>query len=1149
MFVEERKPNQSLFSAVRELKLQPTKSKIYKNDCWGSQLVPATPANLAILNAFLEFFSPAGGTNFQSGLELAYSVISNTQTRMGEFNSGAQARPAIILFMTDGEDPTYNNNFVITQTSALGTKAPRIFPYAFGSEVAAAAKSLLTGIAQATHGPVGGVTLVPDGGNLRTIMGSYYNYPAFAANVEGPIFTTPYSDSLGLGQVITAAIPFINTETKETLGVFGVDLVLSELFSPLRAINLELSYAFVIDRGRTFVHPPLPLLSDTKQSSGLQSYVDIAQLETSASFLSVRASMLANSNGSATIPTDRSLPRGGPRDGVYTLPIQATYYWSHLENTSFIVCFVHANTEHNVTEWRSAGLSPAKDVYHRLDLAQQNQPVCQTSGATVATKNASSYFVIFAGFQASAAPAGPNGSPTLSQIEGFNSVVAGTRANNAFTRSALNDIQATRGVAGFWQSTAEDVSTYVISRYVGTPLMFRKFPGGPSSPNYDPSTRPWYRAAVAAKGSYGMSPPYQDADGNGLVLTLSKALLRPNGDVAAVLGMDFSLSQVRAFLQKAVPECAGSQKCLLMDNAGYIVDSGSNTQQGWIGESYKWIADDLIVNQVLKGEKCNLYPSAKIFSYYSPGRGGTVSLQGQNNCGGSYSLHTIENSSLFLVLVAGADCSPSTCQETCPSCSQTCPSCTPADSAPTVATCPCFCELAYSAGTPHFTKRPGSIWVYKSPEPSEGANPAKEKEIDVLEESEGDLFSRSEEEIQPTSAAATEEAHSRLESVKTDEHHGNVGSERDEEITTIFCSGYPHDVKMREIFNLFRLFTGFRTCALNLKGRVPIAFASFDTRDNAVNAKEKLQGLRFDLESSLTMRLELAKSNMKAKKKIANGVDVARLYETHVAAEKSNGQLHSHTPTGSASQASMSAAPSWDGSSVSRSSSSSSSSSHIKASAAGQQPLPPGLRWIPAQQLAQVASSSCLEPQRVSVDTPWPGAGPSSATGACSTLFVANLGNATEDEVRKLFEAFAGFRQVRFKGSPKGGVAFVDFESEQLSGAAMGALQGHKVLAGMDGIRIEYAKACMVRHKARNRRQTLPQRRPQPFRHATTANNSRQPSTAQGAVMPAQPAYSIAPSQSPFFTASSWEHAQAVTGYAGLQYLQPITAYPQQEWR
>ncbi|VIO95283.1 RNA binding protein, putative [Brugia malayi] len=82
---------------------------------------------------------------------------------------------------------------------------------------------------------------------------------------------------------------------------------------------------------------------------------------------------------------------------------------------------------------------------------------------------------------------------------------------------------------------------------------------------------------------------------------------------------------------------------------------------------------------------------------------------------------------------------------------------------------------------------------------------------------------------------------------------------------------------------------------------------------------------------------------------------------------------------------------------------------------------------------------------------------------ACSTLFVANLGDGvTEDELKAVFCAYPGFTRLRLHTRNDTTVAFVEFRDVRQATLVMNALQGCRISSShRGGIRIEYARNRM----------------------------------------------------------------------------------------
>lgn len=80
----------------------------------------------------------------------------------------------------------------------------------------------------------------------------------------------------------------------------------------------------------------------------------------------------------------------------------------------------------------------------------------------------------------------------------------------------------------------------------------------------------------------------------------------------------------------------------------------------------------------------------------------------------------------------------------------------------------------------------------------------------------------------------------------------------------------------------------------------------------------------------------------------------------------------------------------------------------------------------------------------------------------CSTLFVANLGsNVDENEVRQLFKSQPGFGRLRMHSKENASsVCFVEYQNVQCATLVLMGLQGYQ-LSNQSCIRIEYAKCKM----------------------------------------------------------------------------------------
>ncbi|KAL0319359.1 UNVERIFIED_CONTAM: RNA-binding protein with multiple splicing 2 [Sesamum angustifolium] len=245
-------------------------------------------------------------------------------------------------------------------------------------------------------------------------------------------------------------------------------------------------------------------------------------------------------------------------------------------------------------------------------------------------------------------------------------------------------------------------------------------------------------------------------------------------------------------------------------------------------------------------------------------------------------------------------------------------------------------------------------------------------------------------------------------------------------INTLFVSGLPDDVKAREIHNLFRRRPGFESCQLKYTGRgnQVVAFATFVNHQSAMAALHSLNGVKFDPQTGSTLHIELARSNSRRKHKPGSGPYVVidkRTKADNDAKESSSddGDSDYDEPAGHHD------------------------SGNQDDSAADQS----------TDQTTSCNDAFAQENEQAEKRT----------DGACSTLFIANLGpNCTEEELKQVLSQYQGFNSL--KVCARGGmpVAFADFERVEQATETMSALQG-STLPSSDrgGMHIEYARSKM----------------------------------------------------------------------------------------
>lgn len=275
-------------------------------------------------------------------------------------------------------------------------------------------------------------------------------------------------------------------------------------------------------------------------------------------------------------------------------------------------------------------------------------------------------------------------------------------------------------------------------------------------------------------------------------------------------------------------------------------------------------------------------------------------------------------------------------------------------------------------------------------------------------------------------------------------------STSDDEVRTLFVSGLPIDVKPREIYLLFRGFKGYEGSLLKLtdkqgKTQSPVAFVTFENREQAEEAKASLQGVRFDPDASLTLRLEFARSNTKVSKPVNKQAVLAPHFfprePQFIPADFAAAGFFPTPPEPSLAYP----APIFNDIMV--------------AAATAHNPFNHHPTII--QQLQGFPQHHPIIP----LPSPTVPLGDITGNLPCTTLFVANLEKGcTEQQLREIFARTNGFRRLKIhdkgSGSP---VCFVEYQDVQTAILAKHFLTGTIMPPGekAGGIRIEFAKSKM----------------------------------------------------------------------------------------
>ncbi|XP_058067880.1 uncharacterized protein LOC131217126 [Magnolia sinica] len=267
----------------------------------------------------------------------------------------------------------------------------------------------------------------------------------------------------------------------------------------------------------------------------------------------------------------------------------------------------------------------------------------------------------------------------------------------------------------------------------------------------------------------------------------------------------------------------------------------------------------------------------------------------------------------------------------------------------------------------------------------------------------------------------------------------NAGRAPTDEVRTIFISGLPEDVKERELLNLLRWLPGYEASQVNFKGEQPMGFALFSTAQFAMAARDALQEMVFDTEAKSVLHTEMAKKNLFVKRGVvgdSSSFDQSKRLRT--------GGDYTHTGYPSPAPFHPAAPPVWG------------PQGYITQPAPydpyGGYPVPQVAMPTPAP----LPAPTGYAPVHNTKDNP-----------PCNTLFIGNLGeNIIEEELRGLFSAQPGYKQMKILRQERNTVCFIEFEDVNSATTVHQNLQGAVLpSSGRGGMRIQFSKNPFGRRK------------------------------------------------------------------------------------
>ncbi|XP_077995824.1 VWFA and cache domain-containing protein 1-like [Glandiceps talaboti] len=618
-------------------------------DCFSEQLAQATLANIDFLKDFISSLQPSGNTYYGLALREAFSLLQRSYNAKEDLK-----REQVILFLSDGE-PTDSTRDIMREVKSSNEQMENkvvILTIAFGTSsgisfLADLAKQdfMKYGIGPAnnTIGDIqeGQYTHVSDSTRLRNTMARYYD---FFANTEKlgdePIFSVPYQDAFGLGLMTTAAIPVKYNGVLK--GAVGTDFTLDDLLGEVTYFRQgQKSYSFIYEvnthaEGRAIMHPLLPAPATIADEP---VYVHITSLEREEEFYDIVFNNSTNDqeSGEATFVSSRSLPRGNSaNEGVYTTSIESTYYWRHISGSPYVVCLVEPVNDHQniLRQQRPSG---EDFLYHRVDIVappsscrHANRHATKAQSVVKFSPNAFLEPVEYLELE--------EDKSVIQQYTNYMNDATWTVRNNFFKAcfyfADIKDmVTVTAKVNEIWSRNQSRCEDYTLYRYIGTTNgVFRCYPGIRMNDLFDATVRPWFERSKSNKGVLTLSAPYEDANGAGYIITLSKSIVESvnifestSDDVIAVMGIDFTLAYFYHLVTRNYPICKENRYgCFVMDNSGYLVvhkdffeDDKPDTSALHITEREPYIAQDLIKEGILSKSACKDFQLIRDYHYYT----------------------------------------------------------------------------------------------------------------------------------------------------------------------------------------------------------------------------------------------------------------------------------------------------------------------------------------------------------------------------------------------------------------------------------------------------------------------------------------------------------------------------------------------------
>ena len=108
---------------------------------------------------------------------------------------------------------------------------------------------------------------------------------------------------------------------------------------------------------------------------------------------------------------------------------------------------------------------------------------------------------------------------------------------------------------------------YVYSGYINKYLLINDYT---PPPNYDPTIRPWYKAALKSAPKISNGIPYREIKTKEWLISISKVLIDNNNKITGVIAIDTAITKIEEFLNKKFANFKTSESFIVKTNGDVI---------------------------------------------------------------------------------------------------------------------------------------------------------------------------------------------------------------------------------------------------------------------------------------------------------------------------------------------------------------------------------------------------------------------------------------------------------------------------------------------------------------------------------------------------------------------------------------------------